>query len=189
MSKSVQRGRKASRKSTGKKTGKASAATREQTREQQARLYDKAMALFSAGDLAEAKKLLDQVAVGPSSDIAHAAKMHGAACERRLEAEADLKLQTPEENYNYAVALINQRRPEEAVKFLLRALENDPETRDHIHYALAISYCLQNQLAEAAKHLQRSIELNPKNRTVARNDPDLEPFLKSPEISSLLRKD
>ncbi len=158
------------------------------TREQQTSLYDKAMSLFSAGDLARAKEILDQVAAGPNREIAHAAKMHAAASERRLIAEAELKLQTAEDYYNYAVTLINQRKPQEATKYLLRALES-ASISDHIHYALAISYGLLNQLSDAAKHLRRAVELNPKNRTVARNDPDFESFIQSPEISSILRKD
>ncbi len=97
----------------------------------------------------------------------------------------EAKIETPEDRYNYAVTLINRRRPTEAATQLLRALEGS-EKADHIHYALAICYGLQGELTEAGEHLRRAIALDPKNRTIARNDPDFDPFVNSPPISSLL---
>jgi tetratricopeptide (TPR) repeat protein len=145
------------------------------------------MAFFNSADYRKAKEIFDKVATGPVLEIAHAARTHGAACERRLAAQARPQFKTPEEQYDYAVTLINRRQPAEAVQYLLSALESADGGSDHVHYALAICYGLQGELEKAGDHLRRAIELDPKNRTIARNDPDFDSFMHDPPISTLLQ--
>ena len=116
--------------------------------------------------------------------MAHTARMHATACERRL-STGETSLKTPEEQYNFAVSLINRRQPAKAEEYLLKALDRLPNA-DHVHYALAISYGWQGKLEDAARHLKSAIALDSKNRTVARNDPDFESFSKTPEIAAIL---
>lgn len=199
MSKAGSQGQKSDPKSSAKKklaakTGVASepaaastAGAPVRTREEQTRLYDKAMKLFSSGDFARARETFDQVVAGPSSDIAHAARMHRSVCDRRLES-GEVVLEGPEEHYNYAIALINRRRLSEAQDHLMKALDAKPARTDHIHYAMAICFGLQGDLRKAAEHLQRAIALDPRNRASARNDPDFESFASAPEIRQLLER-
>ena len=187
MSKTAQRGRKATPRAAAPKrtaaTGKG-AASHALTKEKQSALYDKAMGLFVGGDFAKAKEALESVAAGPNAEMAHAARMHAVSCERRLSAQS-ASLKTPEDQYNYAVSLINRGQATKAEEYLLTALDGLPNA-DHVHYALAISYGLQGKLEESAKHLEDAISLDAKNLAVARNDPDFESFSRAPEIAAIL---
>ncbi len=193
MTKRAQGEKKAASKATAQKAGGKTARGRKTTtkasagaltREKQAAIYDRAMRAFNSGDFAAARKLLEQAAKGPSPEIAHAARMHRSACERRLSRET-VSVNSPEERYTYAIALMNQRRLPEAREQLERALAAGPD-QDHVHYALALCYGLEGDLASAARHLREAIKLDPRNRTVARNDPDFAPFASAPEIENLL---
>ncbi len=193
MSKRAQGEKKAAAKSTAKKGGTKTARGRKAaskasaesyTREKQAAIYERAMKAFTSGDFATARDLLEEAAKGPSPEIAHAARTHRSACERRLSREK-VTVNTPEERYTYAIALINQRRLPEAREQLETALEAGPD-QDHVHYALALCYGLEGDLASAARHLREAIRIDPKNRTMARNDPDFAPIASAPEIENLL---
>lgn len=157
------------------------------TKEKQVALYEKAMKLLHAGEFAKAIAAFDQVLAGPSKEIAHAARVHQAACRKRLSARQP-EPATPADHYDYGVALINRGELDEALGHLRQALEA-MENGDHIHYALALCYGLKGELGQAAVHLRRAIELEPRNRTVARNDPDFQPLLVQPELRELVQQE
>lgn len=137
---------------------------------QQAELFDRAMQLFQASGYAAARSLFDKAALGPVSTVAHSAQLRSAMCARRMAAR-DPSPKTPEEHYDYAIALINERRFAQAERHLGEALVRMPDA-DHIHYALALCRGLAGDLRGAYRHLRRAIEIQPRNRTAARNDPD-----------------
>ncbi len=193
MSKRAQSDKKATPKAAAKKPATRGARTRKTaakvsgeslTRDKQAAVYDRAMKAFNSGDFAKARDLLEEAAKGPSPEIAHAARMHRLACERRLSRET-ITLKTPEERYTYAVTLINQRRLAEAKEQLEMVLEA-ASAPDYVHYALAICHGLEGDIETAARHLEEAIRLDSRNRTIARNDPDFAPFASAPEIQRLL---
>ncbi|MCP5116447.1 MAG: tetratricopeptide repeat protein [bacterium] len=116
--------------------------------------------------------------------MAHSARVHRMVCERRLEA-GEPQLPTPEDRYNYAIALINRGEPRQALRHLEEALRDMPDA-DHLHYAMAICLGLVGEMDRAASELRRAIALQPRNRTAARNDPDFQPFASAPQIKSIL---
>lgn len=155
------------------------------TKEKQVALYEKAMKLLHAGEFAKAIGAFEQVLSGPSKEIAHAARVHQAACRKRLSAR-EQQPATPADHYDYGVALINRGELDEALGHLRQALAA-MENGDHIHYALALCYGLRGELDQAAVHLRRAIELEPRNRITARNDPDFQPLLAQPELRDLVQ--
>ena len=165
-----------------RETGKSSA--RAISREKQISLYAEAMKFFHTGNFAKAAKLFVQVTEGPGLEIAHAARMHGSVCARRL-SSATLELKTPDDHYNYAITLINRGQFDPARQHLLQALGQLPDG-DHVHYALAICYGAKGDLERAASHLKRAIELQPGIRITARNDADLAPIAREPQILDIL---
>jgi len=94
-------------------------------------------------------------------------------------------LETLEDRYTYAVALMNARRLDEALEQLQQVLVHD-ENCDHVHYALAICYGLKGEFEKAAEHLKKAIELRPENRVKARHDPDFESIAQHPQLRQLL---
>ncbi|HWB98516.1 MAG TPA: hypothetical protein VG672_17515 [Bryobacteraceae bacterium] len=136
----------------------------------QAESFDGAARLFRTGRFEEARGLFVQAQSGPDRTIAHNAELHIRMCDRRLESPA-VVLHTPEERYNYAVALINARQLSAARQHLQAALSEEPEA-DHIYYALALCLGLSGDLHGAYENLKRAIELQPRNRITARQDAD-----------------
>ena len=136
----------------------------------QVQLYEKAMKLFHARDFQKAQALYKQAAGGPSRDVAHSARAHLRICEQRL-AGPELRLETAEDHYNYAISLINRRQLGAAEEHLRQALRDSPGG-DHIHYALSLARGLGGDMQGAAEHMRRAIELHPRNRSLARSDPD-----------------
>ena len=93
-------------------------------------------------------------------------------CERELARRAPIP-QTPQERVYAATVALNAGDQATALDHLRRAISEAPDS-DHAHYIMAVALASFGQTTEALGHLQRSIALNPDNRSLARQDPDLE---------------
>lgn len=146
--------------------------------------FDLAFAALHARKYAEALPLFEAASQGPHLGMAHTAGVYTRICSERI-AASQPKLNTPEDLYNFAVALMNARQFAEAEKHLGQALRLAP-SGDYVYYALALCRGLTGDLAGARKCLQRAIELNPRNRYAARNDPDFAEIGQLSPIADLL---
>jgi tetratricopeptide (TPR) repeat protein len=160
------------------------AAARTNDPKAQASAFERAVQLFNKGDFAAAIRLFEEAMAGPVLEMAHSAQQHARMCAKRL-ARPEMMLRTPDEHYDYAVALINERRIEQAERHLLLALAQNPKA-DHLFYALALCRGLSGDLSGAYGNLKRAIELQPRNRAVARNDPDFAEIGQLPPLAELL---
>ena len=151
---------------------------------QQAAMYDRGIKLFHAGDYGSARPLFDAAARGPMAQMAHSARLHSQMCSRRIAAAAPM-LRTADERYDYAIALINARRLDEAERYLMEAAAQFPRG-DHIYYALALCRGLAGDLQAAYVNLKHAIDLQPRNRVHARNDPDFADIAHLPPLRQLL---
>lgn len=151
---------------------------------QQTEAFEKAMRLFHARDYAGAMAAFEKAAAGPVPAMSHTARLHAKMCVQRM-SQAQPKLETAEDRYNYAVGLINLRRLGEAEEHLQKALETHPQG-DHLHYALALTRGLQGDFEGAHRHMKRAIDLQPRNRTLARNDPDFTELIQRGWLRELL---
>lgn len=93
-------------------------------------------------------------------------------CERET-ARRPAGPQTVQERVYAATVALNAGDPNTALDHLRRALADSPDS-DHAHYIMAVALASHGQSTESLGHLRRSIELNPDNRSLARQDPDLE---------------
>jgi tetratricopeptide (TPR) repeat protein len=162
----------------------AAAVTQPLTGEKQFSAFEAAMKLFHARKLKEARELYVQALAGPGRDIAHRAELHIAMCDRRLQ-QAKVALDSAEDHYNYAIAMINARNLAPAKESLEAALKLEPES-DHVLYALALAQALSGELPAAVESLKRAIDLEPRNRIAARQDADFAPFANQPPFDALL---
>lgn len=160
------------------------AATPAMSVREQAEAFDRAIALFHARKYAAARDLFGAASGGPAREIAHSARLRAQMCARRIE-KFEPALSTPEEHYNYAVALINARKLQEAERHLQQAVAHAPGA-DHIHYALALCRGLAGDAQGAYHHLRRAIEIHGRNRAAARNDPDFAAIGKVSPVFELL---
>jgi len=152
---------------------------------QQSDQYNRAMQAFHQRDFKKAKELFAEAAEGPVREMAFAAKTHLKMCEQRL-AKVEVKLETPEEAYNYAVALMNRRDYSGAVTNLELALRSSDA--DHYHYALAIAQWHAGAQDKAVEHFRRALALQPRTRSQALTDPDFSELARHPQIRELLQK-
>jgi tetratricopeptide (TPR) repeat protein len=152
--------------------------------EKQAGLFEEAIGLFHRQDYGRAKELFEKAAAGPVREVAHAARVHARMCEQRINRSAPA-LDTADDHYNYAVALINRNELSAAEKHLREGVRLAPNA-DHIHYALALARGLRGDMQQARESLKRAIDLDPRNRIHARNDPDFAELARQPAIVSLL---
>jgi tetratricopeptide (TPR) repeat protein len=150
----------------------------------QAEAFESAVRLFHSGQFRAARDLFQRAARGSSREVAHTALLHARMCERRLGAPEPAP-KSAEDHYNYAVALVNQRRLETAEQHLQQALAQAPDS-DHLYYVLALCRGLGGDLAGAYTHMKRAIELHPRNRMAARNDPDFAEIGQQPPLAELL---
>ncbi len=151
---------------------------------QQVRCFEQGVRLFQARDFAAARQAFQCAAGGPALEIAHVARQRARMCEQRL-AGREPAPTSPEDHYNYAVLLLNERRWEQAEAHLEKALAENP-AGDHLYYALALCRCWQGDLPGAAQYMRRAIELQPSNLIAARNDPDFAWFAQQPPLAEIL---
>ena len=151
---------------------------------EQQRHYDEAMRLFQAHKFERAGVLFQKVIEGPNRSLGHHAHMHLQMCQKRMQ-PSEVKLQTAEDHYNYAITMMNARRLPEAAEHLEAALRIAP--RDgHVHYALAATHALLGNAKSAYERLKTAIDLDPRNRMLARVDADFTSILEYPPVASLL---
>ena len=112
--------------------------------------------------------------------------MYVQACERQLEERrTELHFESAAEQYDYAVALINNSDYEEAREQLEAILARE-DTADYAHYGIAMLHSMTGQAEGCLHHLERAIELNPQNRMHARSDVDFRQMADDPRFTELL---
>ena len=105
-------------------------------------------------------------------ELLERARLYLRVCERETSRQQPVP-KTPAERVYAATVALNSGDNSLALDHLQRALVDDPES-DHAHYIMAVALGMRGRAAEALDHLRRSIELNPENRSLARQDPDLD---------------
>ncbi|MCB1020025.1 MAG: hypothetical protein KDC27_08855 [Acidobacteria bacterium] len=153
----------------------------------QSDLYAQAVQAFQSGNLKRALTQFETVAEGPDSGLRHRANVHIRICRQRIGSDS-IELSSPEDYYNYAVKLINDRRLDEAEQHLDKALKK-ASSAAHVHYAKALIAALRRNGEEAFRSLSRAIELDPKHRLLARRDPDMAGVRDDARIADLLQSD
>ncbi len=155
-----------------------------QAEEKQAAQFDKAARLFQGRKFGQARPLLEKVSAGPNVGLSHRAGVYLQICAEQI-ARGKPRLRTAEENYNYAVQLINDRQLDDAESYLKKALKMDRKAA-HMHYAHAILKILTGDVNGAFEALKTSIRFDPQNRILALRDPDFTAVTRDEPFKSLL---
>lgn len=153
--------------------------------QKQKEVFEKAIKLFNSRNFAEALKLFEIAVTGPSIEVAHVARLHVKMCGQRIQKSA-IPLDTPDDRYNFAVSLINQRTNLDEAEKHLKAAVQAKDAADHFHYALALCLGLKGDFNGSSYHLGRAIALVPNNRSTARNDPDFKEILQAPQLRDIM---
>ncbi len=136
------------------------------------------------GKFEKARVLFEKLTRDGSPEILERSRVYITVCERNSR-ESSLSFKTPEEQYDYAVSLLNAGSYEEARDQFESILGSAPQA-DFAHYGMALLSSMTGQAEEALDHLGKAIEINPSNRIQARSDPDFIDMADDPRFTELL---
>jgi tetratricopeptide (TPR) repeat protein len=105
-------------------------------------------------------------------ELLERARLYLKVCERELEPKEPAPKTADEWVYAATVAL-NQGDEANALLHLQRAISADSR-HDHAHYMMAVASARRGDINGAMDHLRRAVSLNPENRSIARQDPELD---------------
>jgi tetratricopeptide (TPR) repeat protein len=111
-------------------------------------------------------------------ELLERARLYLKVCERELEPKEPTPKTADEWVYAATVAL-NAGDEANALLHLQRALTADPR-HDHAHYMMAVASSRRGDVNAALDHLRRAVALNPENRSIARQDPELDSLRDAP---------
>jgi len=149
--------------------------------------YEAGLKALQAHKYDRAKAFFEKVVAGPSPELADRASVHLATCHQQLN-RVSSSFKTPEEQFDYAVSLMNMGEYVGA-RENLEALSRKFPKRDFIWYGMAALNCLTGRFPEALANLNEAIRLNPANRFQARNDTDFKGMADDPRFTELLYPD
>jgi tetratricopeptide (TPR) repeat protein len=146
--------------------------------------YQTALQLLQQAKFEKALMAFEKLLGTAPPPLAERCRMYVTACHREL-AKSKLVFATPEEQYDYAVSLLNTDYYEEAREQFNEILSSHPAT-DFALYGLAVLDAITGQVEECLEHLSRAIDGNPRNRLQARTDTDFHSMQDDPRFTELL---
>ena len=149
-------------------------------------IYESAVGAFHRRDFATAATQLRKVLSGfpGETELVEWARLHLAACERRLSPPSNDPRSTGERLYAATMAL-NDGKPERALSVLEPVADADPQA-DATYYLRAVAETERGAFDRAIASLERAIGRNPSYRSRARVDPDLAPLRQLDDAATLL---
>jgi tetratricopeptide (TPR) repeat protein len=149
--------------------------------------YEAGLKALQAHKYDRAKAFFERVVAGPSPELADRASVHLATCNQQL-SRASSSFKTPEEQFDYAVSLMNMGDYVGAREQFDLLSRKFPKL-DFVWYGMAVLNCLTGHFPEALTGLNEAIRLNPANRFQARNDGDFKSLADDPRFTELLYPD
>lgn len=138
-------------------------------------LYERGLQALQAHDYPRAAQLLRSVGTRypEEKELLERVRLYLSICERQI-APRPVSIPNSVEEHLYAATLaLNAGEYDRALSHIQAVIDAEP-ANDHAHYVRAVALTLRGDLAGALPSLVRAIELNPENRSLARQDPDLE---------------
>lgn len=146
--------------------------------------YQNALELMQDNKFEKARALFEKILRDAPPELVERVRMYQSVCERRG-ADSSRSFASPEEQYDYAVSLLNAGSFEDARDQFDAILGTYPNS-DFAHYGVALLNSMTGQNEEALEHLARAVELNPALRIQARTDPDFIDMVDDPRFTELL---
>jgi len=137
-------------------------------------LYERGLQALQRRDFAAAADALRNVIARypDERELLERARLYLKVCERELEPREQAPKTADEWVYAATVALNSADEPA-ALHHLTRALEANPR-HDHAHYMMAVARTRRGEPERAFEHLRQAVALNAENRSLARQDAELE---------------
>lgn len=146
--------------------------------------YEAAIALMQAGKYEKAHAAFNKMLANSPGDLADRIRMYTSACLGQVN-KGTTSFLSHEEQYDYAISLLNDRHYEDARTHFKQILAANP-TADYAFYGLAVLASLTGDPSSCLDHLTRAIHFNHKNRIQARADSDFQDMMDDPRFTELL---
>ena len=146
--------------------------------------YQTALQSMQEGKFEKARVAFEKLSRDGPPEVLERVRVYLAACDRHAQ-QHGLTFDSTEEQYDYAISLLNTGFYDEARYQFKNILEVDPKA-DYAYYGLAILESMTGEPEPCLEHLARGIELNPRNRIQARSDSDFQDMADDPRFTELL---
>lgn len=146
--------------------------------------YQNAVQMMQEGKFEKARALFEKINYESAPELSERSRVYLSVCERHTQ-KASLVFASLEEQYDYAVSLLNTGNYEDARDQFENLLKKNAGA-DYAHYGLAVLNSITGQAEECLDHLAHAIELNPQNRIQARSDIDFNDMADDPRFTELL---
>jgi tetratricopeptide (TPR) repeat protein len=146
--------------------------------------YEAALHLMQHGKYDKAHIAFDKMLLSCPPELAERIRMYINACLHQITKGAN-DFSSHEEQYDYAISLLNDGQFPEARSHLKQILAANP-TADYAFYGLAVLASMTGDASECLEHLGNAIRYNPRNRLQARGDSDFQDMADDPRFTELL---
>jgi tetratricopeptide (TPR) repeat protein len=146
--------------------------------------YQNALQWMQEGKYEKARAAFQKLSQEGPAEVLERVRVYLAACERHAQRQG-LSFNSTEEQYDYAISLLNTGFYEEAREQFEEILKLNSQA-DYAYYGLAILESMTGQAEPCLEHLAKAIELNPRNRIQARTDSDFQDMADDPRFTELL---
>jgi len=154
------------------------------THQQSLQSYQTGFQLLQEGKFEKARVIFEKlIATGPV-EVLERCRVYLSVCVAKLN-EPTRSFASPEEQYDYAISLLNTGDYDEARDHFEIILSDHPSA-DYAHYGLAALESMTGQTEECLEHMAVAIRLNPQNRIQARTDTDFHNMIEDPRFTELL---
>jgi tetratricopeptide (TPR) repeat protein len=146
--------------------------------------YEIAVRLLHEGKYDKAHVAFNKVLAISPPDFADRIRMYLDTCVKQSTKDKH-SFATPEEQYDYAISLLNDGHYEDAREQLTQIVKAHNEA-DYAFYGLAVLASMTGDAHKCLDHLTESIRLNTLNRIQARSDSDFQDMADDPRFTELL---
>ena len=146
--------------------------------------YEAALHLMQKGQYDKAHIAFDKMLLASPGDLADRIRMYINACVAQI-SKGKTSFTSHEEQYDYAISLLNDGHYEDARDHFKTILTAHP-TADYAFYGLAVLSSMTGDSADCLEHLTKAIHHNPRNRIQARADSDFQDMADDPRFTELL---
>jgi tetratricopeptide (TPR) repeat protein len=146
--------------------------------------FQAAMQLMQEGKYERARTAFEKLIQNGTPELLERSRTYLAVCDRHTQ-KITLSFATAEEQYDYAISLLNTGNYEDARDQFENLLKKN-NLAAYAHYGLAVLNSITGQAEECLDHLRKAIELNPHNRIQARGDADFVDMADDPRFTELL---
>ena len=146
--------------------------------------YEAAIRLMQEGKFEKARSAFEKLLASGANDLADRIRMYINACTAQL-SRSKASFSNSEEQYDYAVSLLNDGHYEDAREHFHAILKHN-EDADYAFYGLAVLASMTGDSHTCLEHLTEAIRRNPRNRIQARSDSDFQDMADDPRFTELL---